>query len=1105
MKMKLKKMLLINWLYYEKVKLDFDDIVFLSGKTGEGKSALIDAMQIVILGKTDKSLFNKSANDKTTRDLMGYLKGKYKNGTYKRDKGFFSSHLCMQFEDEKGQTYCFGIVFDCEGATRNEMDYRFYMMNHPIPEHEFVESDGLLDHEKRVYDIRRMKKFLDSFSDRGCRMFTTNTDYRNYFKQRMMIKDERFFDVFKMAVAYTPMMNISEFIVKNICQEEEDLNLEEMQEEIQDYRQMKEQLETVQSKKEQLQIIHDKYMDILQDKERFDTLAIEQQAINYQMMVLEHEQVVASYHQHNEEFQTLKQQRAQSAAEYEAVEKQLEELKDKRKDNAADILERKIQNCQNQWDIHHEDVSVVSEQLIQKGKDLDEQLETLEDIEDEELLALEEGISSTQRLMVRKSINQVEHLERFDLDEYKTLYENLQNIDEHVVNCRSNLKNALVKQQEEMKELLVKKQKLENGKKPYPKQLLLFKEELQKRLSMLHQKEISVTILADHITIKDETWRNAIEGYIRNQKLNLIVGEAYFMDAYRMYRSMKNELDIHTYSIVDQAKAKPGPDLDTTTLYDHVEVDREDLKPYVKYLLGRVACCEKEADIRKYHTSITPDCMLYSGYAVSHMNPNHYKIPFIGADSLEKQLIEVEREIKENQQHEAQLQQLYDIVKDIHIAHVINDDFIRQVEAAMTKAEQMNALEKEMKELKDAMTPQSLQELMDIDEQIKATQKERNRIYGIQVEQGSNAKQLEKEITSDNKRMQELEERLKQSEKPVYGIPDSIANIKELDKMIQRKQQIDSQYKHLENSLGIDQMELKSQKEQYNLMFRIHLDPSFASEDYEREYEKFAQNVVEGYIEKCHLAEQKAYECFQNNFFNALNSKIENVKMQIDRLNRSIKRHQFGRSQYEFVCTCNEDYREYYNLITNKELNGHNLLNTHVYEENEELIRELFDKISALSSLNDPKAYHELEKEVKMLSRFTTYLKFDILENGNSLGKTIGSSSGGETQTPFYVAVLVSLFSVYDGPAGGLQLAVFDEAFDKMDNERIEECINLLKSLGFQAIIVTPTDKISNLSRVADMTLIATSDERNHQRVSTVTKWTQKEAIHEQASEAIIG
>ena len=84
-------------------------------------------------------------------------------------------------------------------------------------------------------------------------------DYKNYFRQRMLIKDQRFFDVFKMAVAYTPMMNISEFIVKNVCQEEEDLNLEEMQEEIQDYRQMKEQLETVQQKKAQLSLIHEQY------------------------------------------------------------------------------------------------------------------------------------------------------------------------------------------------------------------------------------------------------------------------------------------------------------------------------------------------------------------------------------------------------------------------------------------------------------------------------------------------------------------------------------------------------------------------------------------------------------------------------------------------------------------------------------------------------------------------------------------------------------------------------------------------------------------------------------------------------------------------------
>ena len=38
-------------------------------------------------------------------------------------------------------------------------------------------------------------------------------------------------------------------------------------------------------------------------------------------------------------------------------------------------------------------------------------------------------------------------------------------------------------------------------------------------------------------------------------------------------------------------------------------------------------------------------------------------------------------------------------------------------------------------------------------------------------------------------------------------------------------------------------------------------------------------------------------------------------------------------------------------------------------------------------------------------------------------------------------------------------------------------------------------DRISNLSKVADATLIATTDEKNGQRVSTVQRWSQKENI----------
>ena len=62
----------------------------------------------------------------------------------------------------------------------------------------------------------------------------------------------------------------------------------------------------------------------------------------------------------------------------------------------------------------------------------------------------------------------------------------------------------------------------------------------------MHQKEISVTILQTILPSKMKHGEMPIEGYIRNQKLNLIVDEAYFMDAYRLYRSMKmNWIFIH--------------------------------------------------------------------------------------------------------------------------------------------------------------------------------------------------------------------------------------------------------------------------------------------------------------------------------------------------------------------------------------------------------------------------------------------------------------------------------------------------------------------------------------------------------------------------------
>ena len=44
---KLRKILLINWLYFSKEIIEVGNVNFLTGKNGAGKSTVIDALQIV--------------------------------------------------------------------------------------------------------------------------------------------------------------------------------------------------------------------------------------------------------------------------------------------------------------------------------------------------------------------------------------------------------------------------------------------------------------------------------------------------------------------------------------------------------------------------------------------------------------------------------------------------------------------------------------------------------------------------------------------------------------------------------------------------------------------------------------------------------------------------------------------------------------------------------------------------------------------------------------------------------------------------------------------------------------------------------------------------
>lgn len=97
------------------------------------------------------------------------------------------------------------------------------------------------------------------------------------------------------------------------------------------------------------------------------------------------------------------------------------------------------------------------------------------------------------------------------------------------------------------------------------------------------------------------------------------------------------------------------------------------------------------------------------------------------------------------------------------------------------------------------------------------------------------------------------------------------------------------------------------------------------------------------------------------------------------------------------------------------------------------------------------------------------------------LSKTMGKKSGGETQTPFYIAVLASfvqLYRIQDKTKNTARIIIFDEAFSKMDGERIIKSIELLRKFKFQVLLSAPPDKIGDIAALVDRNLCVIREDK---------------------------
>jgi uncharacterized protein YPO0396 len=119
----------------------------------------------------------------------------------------------------------------------------------------------------------------------------------------------------------------------------------------------------------------------------------------------------------------------------------------------------------------------------------------------------------------------------------------------------------------------------------------------------------------------------------------------------------------------------------------------------------------------------------------------------------------------------------------------------------------------------------------------------------------------------------------------------------------------------------------------------------------------------------------------------------------------------------------------------------------------------------------------ELAPELRRLQDYRNYLAYDIRihypDGDRALHSQISAKkSGGETTTPFYVAMAASFAQAYrlnqPRPSDTIRLAIFDEAFGKMDTARTASALKFMVDAGLQVLLATPPDKAGGLLPYVD-------------------------------------